>query len=101
MAVNAEADLNAPDRPVRLTISHPVLDATRTARTAGDIGGDLTLHVTDMAALVPSVRGALTLDGTSRGAAKRPVANGARPAANLRPAACRPPPFASMCRRKT
>jgi len=61
--VNAEATLNAPDRPVRLTISHPVLSASATARTAGDIGGDLTLRVADVAALVPSVRGELTIDG--------------------------------------
>jgi translocation and assembly module TamB len=63
VVIDASADLGEPDRPVKLTIEHPLLDVTATARTAGAISGDLTGHLKDIAALAPGVRGSLTVDG--------------------------------------
>ncbi len=63
VVIDATADLSGPGRPVQLTIAHPLLDASATARTAGEIGGDVTMRLKDLAAFAPGVRGALTVNG--------------------------------------
>ncbi len=62
VSVNADVDLTAPDRPVRVELSHPLLDASGTIRTGGEIGAELTLHAPDLAGMAPDLRGALTAE---------------------------------------
>ena len=65
--LQADARLDDPARPVTFTLSHPILDAQGTARTAGDLIADVTLRLPDftplgkLAALDLAGHSALTL----------------------------------------
>jgi translocation and assembly module TamB len=63
VAVNAEVALNAPGRPARISLSHPVLDAVASGPIEGPIAADVMLQLKNVAALEPSLRGTLSATG--------------------------------------
>lgn len=63
VTVNAEVALNMPGRPVRISLSHPVLDATASGPIEGPIAADAMLQLKNVAALEPSLRGTLSATG--------------------------------------
>jgi len=73
LKLDATARLDAPDRPVRFTLSHPLINAEGTAQTAGAVQGTVTLNLPDVAPFAAAGgtdlqgRLALTLRGAVQG----------------------------------
>ena len=51
LVLTADAQLDAPDRPVAFTVSHPLIAAKGTARTVGDLRVETTLDLPDLTPL--------------------------------------------------
>lgn len=68
LRVDAALRLDAPGRPLKLSVSHRLLDLTADARTAGARSATFDLHLPDLAALASlfkeNVRGSLELTGS-------------------------------------
>jgi translocation and assembly module TamB len=73
LKLDATAHLDAADRPVRFTLSHPLIDAEGTAQTAGALQGTVSLKLPDLAPFAAAGgtdlqgRLALTLRGAVQG----------------------------------
>ncbi|CAH2600804.1 conserved protein of unknown function [Rhodovastum atsumiense] len=64
LRLTAEARLDAPDRPVRFDLSHPLIGLQGTARTAGGIAADATLDVPELGRLAAA--GGVALQGSAK-----------------------------------
>ena len=66
LVLQADARLDAPDRPVIFTLKHPLLRASGTAQTAGELRGDIALNLPDLAPLAAAggvdVKGSATVN---------------------------------------
>ncbi len=74
LVLTANARLDAPDRPVTFTLSHPLIAAQGTARTGGDIAADVALALPDLAPLASA--GGIDLHGSSKLAIKAATGGG-------------------------
>ena len=63
--VSADADLNAPDRPIKLDVSHKLLGLTGTIHVGGDLAAELALTLPDLSPFGADIQGHTALQLTA------------------------------------